>query len=60
MENNIPTYSEFLNESNKDIVERQLNLIQKYAEAVQKNPSGNITHFVKYVLDGITEIRKNL
>lgn len=49
-----------INESNRDMVERQLNLIEKYAEAVKKNPSGNITHFVEYVLDGITEIRKNL
>ena len=49
-----------INESNRDMVERQLNLLQKYAEAVQKNPSGNVTHFVEYVLDGIKEIRKNL
>ena len=51
---------EVLNESNIDMVERQLNIMQKYAETVKKNPSGNITHFAKYVIDGITEIKKNL
>lgn len=49
-----------INESNKDMLERQLNLLAKYAETVKKNPSGNITHFAEYVIDSITEIRKNL
>ena len=51
---------EVLNESNIDMIERQLNIMQKYAETVKKNPSGNITHFAEYVIDGITEIKKNL
>ena len=49
-----------VNESNKDMVNRQLNLLEKYAEAVKKNPKGNVEHFAQYVLDGIEEIRKNL
>ena len=52
--------SEQLNESNNDMVERQLSLLEKYAKVVKKNPTGNIIHFAEYVIDGINKIRKNL
>jgi hypothetical protein len=52
--------SQEINEANRDIVNRQLNLLEVYAKDVLRNPKGNIEHFAQYIIDGIKEIRQNL
>jgi hypothetical protein len=50
-----------VNESpNIDIINRSLNILDKAADAVIKNPTGNITEFANTVKKYTADIRKSL